>query len=288
MRGWHLPPTRPGHPADAALLERRAGAAGRPGEGDRFEEARIGGISCLLVTPDKGAVDGDILYLHGGGYRLGSPLAYIGYAQAIADACGRRLVLPFYRLAPEHPFPAALHDAVAVFRALPDPAATIVAGDSAGGGLAAALSIVAGRAGDSPAGAILVSPMLDLLARGESFERNAARDPLFSRAAVLECAGLYLQGHDARNPLVSALEADPAAFPPLLLLIGGAEVLLDEALDFAARVARADRRLTLHVAPGMGHVWPLMTMGSAPACEAVAAMRGFVAGLKPIGAGASA
>lgn len=284
---WHLPPLRPGHAADAALLERRARAAGQPRESDRFEEAKIGGVRCLIVMPAQGGATGDMLYMHGGGYRLGSPLAYISYAQGIADACGRRLVLPFYRLAPEHPFPAALHDVVAVYRALPDPAATIIAGDSSGGGLAAALSILAGRAGQSPAGAILVSPMLDLKARLESLERNAARDPLFSKAAVLDSAHLYLQGHTPSDPLVSAIEADPAALSPLLLLVGGAEVLLDEALDFAMRLARADRRVTLHVAPGMGHVWPLMTMGTAPAAEAVAAMSGFVASLNPLRSGGS-
>jgi len=285
--GWHLPPLRSGHPADAALLERRTRAAGQARDGDRFEEAEIGGVRCLIVTPAQGGAQGDMLYLHGGGYRLGSPLAYIAYARGIADACRRRLVLPFYRLAPEHPFPAALHDAVAVYRALPDPGSVVVAGDSAGAGLAAALAILAGAAGVSPAGAILVSPMLDLQARGESLERNAARDPLFSKAAVLDCAELYLQGHAPSDPLVSAIEADPSAFPPLLLLIGGAEVLLDETLDFASRLARADRRVTLHVAPGMGHVWPLMTMGTAPASEAVAAICGFVAGLIPSKSGGS-
>lgn len=276
---WDLPPLRPGYPASAELAERRARAAGMAEEGTPPAETTIGGVRCLLIEPEGGESEGAILYLHGGGYRLGSPLAYVDYARRLATAAGRRIILPFYRLAPEHPFPAALHDAVAVFRALEHPASAVIAGDSAGGGLTAALCIAAARAGLRPAGAILVSPMLDLTARCDSHDRNAARDALFSRAAVLDAAKLYLQGHDPADPLVSAIHADPAQFPPMLLLTGGAEVLLDEALDFARSLAVADRRVTLHVAPGMGHVWPLMAPKSPAAVEAVHAMATFVKGL---------
>jgi acetyl esterase/lipase len=123
--------------------------------------------------------------------------------------------------------------------------------------------------------------MLDLTAQSESLDRNAARDPLFSKAAVLDSAQLYLQGHAPDDPLVSALQADPADFPPTLILTGSAEVLLDEALAFATKLALGDRRVTLHVAPGMGHVWPLMAPGSPEAVDAVAAMAAFVKALKP-------
>lgn len=272
---WPVLPERAGHLADAALQERRARAGGNPADAAGLAEAVLGGVRCLLVEPAGGAAEGDMLYLHGGGYRLGSPLAYVAYARRIAAASGRRLVLPFYPLAPEHPFPAALNRVVAVYRALPDPAGTVVAGDSAGGGLAAALCILAARAGQRPAGAILVSPMLDLTAAGDSLLRNAARDPLFSRQAVLDSAGLYLQGHDPADPLVSAANADPAVFPPVLVLTGGAEVLLDEALDFARKLALADRAVTLHVAPGMGHVWPLLAPDTPAAAEAIAALAAF-------------
>ena len=163
----------------------------------------------------------------------------------------------------------------------------VVAGDSAGGGLAAALCIMAARAGERPAGVVLVSPMLDLTARGESLDRNAARDPMFSKAAVLDSAQLYLQGHDPRDPLVSALEADPADFPPTLVLTGGAEVLLDEVVAFATRLALGDRRVTLHVAPGMGHVWPLLAPETGEARDAVAAIAGFVKALEPAQSGVS-
>jgi monoterpene epsilon-lactone hydrolase len=278
---WVLPALRQGHPADADLLDRRARAGGS-GDVAEVSEAVLGGSRCLLVEPAGRTAEGDILYLHGGGYRLGSPRAYSGYGQRLADRSGRRVVLPYYPLAPENPFPAALHAVAAVYRNLSDPAGTIIAGDSAGGGLTAALCILAARAGQRPAGAILVSPMLDLTASADSLERNAARDPVFSKAAVLDSARLYLQGHDPRDPLVSALNADPADFPPVLVLTGGAEVLLDEALAFAGKLARADIRMTLHVAPGMGHVWPLLAPDSPAADEAVSAMAEFVKSRKSV------
>lgn len=285
---WDLPPLRAGYAADEALVERRARAAGPADAAARAGEAVIGGVRCLVIEPCEHDAQGEMIYLHGGGYRLGSPLAYVDYAQRIADAAGRRIILPFYPLAPEHPFPAALHAVVALYRGLEDRQSVVVAGDSAGGGLAAALCIMAARAGERPAGAVLVSPMLDLTARGESLDRNAARDPMFSKAAVLDSAGLYLQGHDPRDPLVSALEADPADFPPTLVLTGGAEVLLDEAVAFAKRLALADRRVTLHVAPGMGHVWPLLAPETSEARDAVAAIAGFVTALKSTGSEDSA
>lgn len=278
---WTLPPLRQGHPADEGLMERRERAAGTVAGGAASQEAVIGGVRCLLIQPSAGAAEGDILYLHGGGYRLGSPIAYVSYAQRIADLSGRRIILPFYPLAPENPFPAALHSIVAVYRALEDRQSVVIAGDSAGGGLTAALCILAARAGERPAGAILVSPMLDLTAQSDSLDRNADRDQLFSKGAVLDSAQLYLQGHSPIDPLVSALNADPADFPPILLLTGSAEVLLDEALAFARMLALADRPVTLHVAPGMGHVWPLMAPGTAEAAAAVQAMAAFIKALKP-------
>lgn len=278
--GWTVPPLRTGHSASQDLIERRARATGQIAEGAMPRERLIGGVRCLVIEPDAGGSKGDILYLHGGGYRLGSPLAYIDYARRIAIEAQCRIVLPFYPLAPEQPFPAALHSIVAVYRGLENRGSLVVAGDSAGGGLAAALCILAARANERPAGAILVSPMLDLTACWDSLDRNASRDPLFSKAAVLDSAQLYLQGHAPDDPLVSAINADPTDFPPLLLLTGGAEILLDEALAFAERLAKADRRVSLHVAPGMGHVWPLLAPQSAEAAEAVKAIAAFVGACK--------
>ena len=132
---WDLPPLRAGYAADEALVERRARAAGPADAAERAGEAMIGGVRCLVIEP-RGGAQGEMIYLHGGGYRLGSPLAYLDYAQRIADEAGRRIILPFYPLAPEHPFPAAAHAVVAVYRGLENRQSVVVAGDSAGGGLA--------------------------------------------------------------------------------------------------------------------------------------------------------
>lgn len=272
---WRLPPLRPGHPADAGLAERRLRAAGTRDDGPQPVEAEIGGVHCLIVEPQGAAADGTILYLHGGGYRMGSPVAWIPYARRLATASGRRVILPSYRLAPEHPFPAALHDAAAVYHVLAAEDSVVVAGDSAGAGLAAALCLSAAKAGQPAAGLVLVSPMLDLAARDDSYDSHAASDAIFSREAVLECAELYLQGHPADDPLVSPLLADPALFPPALILAGGTEVLLGESLALARRLALADRRVSLHVAPGMGHVWPMLAPQTDAAARAVATIAAF-------------
>ena len=274
---WALPPLRVGQAADATLMQRRAAVEAMPqGEGASPDDVVIGGVRCLVVGPQAAdcRAGGTLLYFHGGGYRMGSPSAWLGYARRLADVAGLCIVLPFYRLAPEHPFPAALHDAVAVYRALQADGPVLAGGDSAGGGLAAALCIAAAHAGEPVAGAVLISPMLDMMARDRTYDDNAARDALFSRAAVRDAAALYLQGQAADDPLVSPLCADPAIFPPLLLLVGGAEVLLGEALAFARSLALADRPVTLHVAGGMGHVWPMMapaTLEASAAFDAIAA-----------------
>lgn len=277
---WDLPPQRSGFVADDALKESRARLSTSAPQNARFTPAEIGGSACLLVEPQAGPGRADILYIHGGGYRLGSPIAYLAFAQTLADRSGRRIVLPTYPLAPEHPFPAAPRALAHVFRALPDPEGTVIAGDSAGGGLTAALSILGARAGLRPAGAMLISPMLDLDARGESLERNALRDPIFTKAMVLNSATLYLQGHPSDDPLVSPLHADPADFPPTLVLTGSAETLLDEALDFVRKLALADRPVRLHVAPAMGHVWPIMAPHSPEADAAMDAMAAFAKSLE--------
>lgn len=274
MTAWRLPPPRRGHTATAELEQRRARAAAAPAGEAPAVERTIGGVRCLLVG--EATSRATILYFHGGGYRMGSPLAWLAYARRLASAAQARVVLPFYRLAPEHPFPAALHDAASVYQALAAEGPVVVAGDSAGGGLAASLCIAAHDAGAEPAGLILVSPMLDLEARDGTYETHAASDALFSRTAVLDCAALYLQGASPTDPLVSPLHAEPASLPATLVLVGGAEVLLGEATVFARRLAMADRSVILHVAAGMGHVWPMMAPDAAQSGEAIAAMATFV------------
>ncbi|AZI37651.1 steryl acetyl hydrolase [Caenibius tardaugens NBRC 16725] len=269
---WQLPPLREGYAADADLLERRIRAGGAL-SAPEYEQA-IGGVRCLVVSP-PGAIR-TMLYFHGGGYRMGSPVAWLPYVTRLAEAAGANVILPYYRLAPENPFPAALHDAVAVYRALAERGDVVLAGDSAGGGLALALGIVASQAGRAAAGVVLVSPMLDFAASADTYESRAGRDLLFSRQAVADCGALYLQGHPVDDPLVSGIHADPESVPPALVLVGGEEVLLGEALHFVERLGRADRAVTLHVAPGMGHVWPMMAPDTVEADNALGVIAAFV------------
>ena len=242
------PPLRPGNAADVTVLEMREGfrAFGATQIIDpdaRVTEVVIGGVDCVIVEARD--VRATMLYMHGGGFRVGEPATYIGLASGLAIRAGLRIVLAAYRLAPEHPFPAALHDGFSVYRALIAgttdgiPACTpIMAGDSAGGGLAAALALVARDAGTPPPAALLLSPWLDLTARGGSFETCAESDKMFSREAAIACADHYLAGLDPMQGYASPLHMQTlVGFPPLWVTVSGSEVLRDDTVTFATRLA---------------------------------------------------
>src|SRR5215213_1983516 len=203
-----------------------------------------------------------ILFLHGGGYISGSISSHRHMiAQAGREAGARTLALG-YRLAPEHPFPAALEDAVAGYRFLLSqgfaPRRIALAGESAGGGLAVAALVRLRDAGDPlPACAWLSSPWVDLENTGTTMETKAAVDPLISKPYLAELAGMYLRGADARAPLASPLHADLRGLPPMLIQAGSAETLLDDAVRLAGAAGAADLRVTLQVWPDMIHAWTL-------------------------------
>jgi acetyl esterase/lipase len=176
-----------------------------------------------------------------------------------------RVVLVDYRLAPEFPFPAALRDAVAVYDAVRADGGTVhVGGDSAGGGLAAAVAVACLQHGVAvPAGLVLISPWLDLTQTAGTFASRAETDVMFSKTSGDEAAGLYLQGLDPRDPLASPQFADVTGFPPTQLFAGGQETLLDDSLEFAARLARAGGAVELVVAPDQQHVYPYLAPDTA-------------------------
>jgi monoterpene epsilon-lactone hydrolase len=181
-----------------------------------------------------------VLYLHGGGYVLGSVRSHRELAARIGRAARAPLVIVDYRLAPEHPFPAAVDDAVAAYRGLLDqglaPARVAIVGDSAGGGLAIATLVALRDAGVAlPGAAVCLSPWVDLALEAESFVTNAATDPTIQRERLLPWARQYLGGVDAKHPLASPVHADLAGLPPLLLQYGTAETLRDDSLRLAAR-----------------------------------------------------
>jgi monoterpene epsilon-lactone hydrolase len=287
-----LPPLRPGIAADASLLEMREGfrafGATQLVDADaRVVDAVIGGIACVVVErPDARAT---MLYMHGGGFRVGEPATYIGLASRLAMRAGLRIVLVGYRLAPEHPYPAALHDVFSVHRALaaqkddeiaPNP--PLLGGDSAGGGLAAALALVARDAGIPSPGALLLSPWLDLTAQGASFDACAESDAMFSREVALACADHYLAGQDPIQAYASPLHAQSlAGFPPIWVTVSGSEVLRQDTVEFAGRLAREGGTVTMSVRPNLPHVWPVILPASAVTTDTLAEMAAFVCKIAP-------
>jgi len=239
------------------------------------------GVDAFLEKRDGGDNDPLVIYFHGGGYRIASALAYRAYCSHFAARAGVRVLNVHYRLAPEDPFPAAVEDAVSAYQwalANGTPASRIVlAGDSAGGGLtAAALIAIRDRGLETPAGGICLSPWVDLTNTSETYTSRASADKLFSLASATEASGLYLQGQDPKLPLASPLFADLAGLPPLLILVGDAEVLLDDSRMLAARASDAGVPNELFVYPDMPHVWMLNYPAYPEAAQAFDQMAAFV------------
>jgi phosphinothricin tripeptide acetyl hydrolase len=235
------------------------------------------------LTPPGARQDAVVLYLHGGGYVIGSPRSHRHLAAAIARAAGTRALLLEYRLAPEHPFPAALEDAVAAYRWLLGhgiaAARIVVAGDSAGGGLTMATLVALRERGlPRPAGAVCISPWVDLTNSAASYRTKAAADPIVTQEGIGLMTRAYIGDADPRRPLVSPLFADLRDLPPLLVHVGSDEVLLDDAVGLAERARKAGVDVTLEEWPGMIHVWHWFLPMLDEAERAVAAIGRFVQG----------
>ncbi|MGW4566851.1 alpha/beta hydrolase fold domain-containing protein [Streptomyces sp. NPDC004561] len=236
----------------------------RPPAGDVTTTTHtLGGVPAIAVDIARRPGEqtaGVILYFHGGAYALGSAVSSVGLASDIARHARSQLLTVDYRLAPEHPHPAALQDAVAAYRGLLDagvPAAGIaLAGESAGGGLALA-ALVALRDADLPlpAAAALLSPWVDLTLSGASTTAKAAADPALTPGALRRRAADYAGTRDVAHGPISPLFADLTGLPPLLVQAGSHEILLDDATRLATRAAAADVAVTLDVTPGVPHVF---------------------------------
>lgn len=277
----------PAPPPDETLDQQRARIDATMGqlpvaEGVTASATSFGGVPAIECRPGGLAADAPVLlYLHGGGFRIASALAYRAYCSHLASVIGARVVAVDYRLAPEHRFPAALDDTVAAYRALLDepvaPSRLVVAGDSAGGGLAASLVLAAPAAGLAlPAGVVCSSPWVDLRVTAGTYAANAEVDRLFSREAAETAAELYLGDHDPTDPLASPVFGDWSAAPPLLIQVGDVEVLLDDARRLAEVAERAGAAVTLTVAPEMPHIWPMSYPAFPEAVEAVEEIAAFV------------
>lgn len=277
---------RPG--ADASLAERRRRATlvarlvPRPPSEIQRVAVEAGGVAAEWVQSPASHLARHILYLHGGGYVIGSPSLYRHFTWRLAESAGARLLAVDYRLAPEHPFPAALDDAVAAYRWLlaggADPRQIAVIGDSAGGGLAFATLLRCRDEGrlPLPAAVVALSPWTDLALTGQSLRHNAAADPFLDAEGIPPVAACYLAGADPRHPYASPLYGDPTGLPPALIQVGSDEVLRDDATRMAERLTAAGCKVALEIWPRMPHVWHLFGPMMPEAQRAIARIGAFV------------
>ncbi len=245
------------------VAERRAATdsvASAPPAGTAVDPVDAGGVPAEWVAAAGAGTERVLLYLHGGAYQIGSPATLRQMIALLSKAAQARVLSIDYRLAPEHPFPAAVEDAMTAYRWLiaagTDPAAIAIAGDSAGGGLTLGTLVALRDAGDAmPAAAAVMSPWTDLALTGESLRSRKAVDVLLKPEAMPETANLYLAGADPRHPYASPLYADLHGLPPILIHVGDAEIILDDSTRFAARAREAGVDVTLEVWDEMPHVW---------------------------------
>jgi acetyl esterase/lipase len=267
--------------AQVRALFELAGQFFPPPEGTREEPTSVGGVPAVWVHAPGATDDRTVVYLHGGGYAIGSHQSHRGLIGHLSAATGARVLAPDYRLAPEHPFPAAVDDAVAVVRSVlsaTEPSRVALGGDSAGGGLTLATLVALRDHGDPmPACAFALSPWTDLANSGTSMTTRAENDPLITLEGTQFGASHYLGGASAREPLASPLYADLAGLPPLLIQVGDAEVLLDDAVRFADRADAAGVDVTLDVWAEMIHVWQFFAGQVPEADEALGKLAAFVA-----------
>lgn len=248
----------------------------------KLDAVDIGGVPGEWSLAPGSDASRILLFFHGGGYCSGSILSHRRMATEAGRAAGARALAVGYALAPEHPFPAALEDALAAWRFLQKQGIAAkhiaVGGDSAGGGLTLALIGQLRSAGqDLPACAWLVSPWADLTMSGATLATKEAEDPLIHRGYLVELADAYLPaGMDRKDPRVSPLYADLAGLPPTLIQVGSAETLLDDAARLAAAAGAAEVAVTLEIWPQMIHAWPLWNARLADGRRALANAGAFI------------
>jgi acetyl esterase/lipase len=246
------------------------------------DRVSAGGVDAEWITPGNAAADKAILYLHGGGYRLGSVSSHRDLIARIADASRCRVLAINYVLSPEHRFPAPIEDALTAYRWMRAqgmaPGNIAFAGDSAGGNLALATMLsLRGRGLPLPAAAALMSPWTDLTASGASYASRAEVDPIHQRSMILLLARDYLgEGGDPRDPLASPIFADLAGLPPLLIQVGDRETVLDDSTVLAEKARAAGVETELQVFDGMIHVFQMFAAELAEARQAIASLSEFL------------
>jgi monoterpene epsilon-lactone hydrolase len=268
---------------ESTILERREGLAALAGsapppDGVTLEVIELADRTAERLTPAGAPDDRVVLYLHGGAYTAGSPDTHRGLAGALALASGRTVVVLDYRLAPEDPFPAGLNDALLAFDQLA-PARVALAGDSAGGGLAAATALaLRDRGGAQPVAVGLISPWADLTQSAGSYTSRADVDPMLTAEVLTQSAGAYLAGTDPRTPYASPVFGDLSGLPPVRVDVGSDEVLFDDSQHLVDGVLAAGGSAELREWPEMIHVFQAFPPDLVPeAAEAVTALGSFLA-----------
>jgi acetyl esterase/lipase len=260
---WLIKP----HSDPAVTIARRRQQIGKfqqwvpkPPAGTEIRSGELGGIPVLFVAGPQSRPGRHILFLHGGAYVTGAPELYRHVLWRVAAAAAARVAAVRYRLAPEHPFPAALDDAMAAWHGLlaggAEPRRAAFLGDSAGGGLALSLALrLRDLDGELPAAIVAMSPWTDLAVTGQSVRRNADTDPMMNPDDLPHLAAQYLDRAEPRDPYASPLYGDPAGLPPTLIQVGGDEILRDDSVRMAARMREAGCEVALEIWPRMPHVW---------------------------------
>jgi monoterpene epsilon-lactone hydrolase len=245
-------------------------------EGVSYEEAYS--VDGLWATPQNWDDRSTIMYLYGGGYVISSPHSRRKLAGHLANASGARALIPRYHLAPERPFPSAVEDAATDYRWLLEEGShherVVIAGDSSAGGLTVATMLKLREDGTPlPAGGVPISPWVDLACTGQTLEANASVDLTVTKDSLQRMAGQYLHGADPRTPLASPLYADLSGLPPLLVVVGGDEALLDDSVRLARSAGMAGVDVTLYIGVGMQHIFAIYC-GAIPEADAAVAMIG--------------
>jgi epsilon-lactone hydrolase len=246
---------RPGYEAMIAAIPAASGVS--------YEQTTVGGIPGHWCRVDGAAADAALLYLHGGAYMLGSATAYMSFASQFAARAGFNVFIAEYGLAPEHPFPAGLHDARAAWQGLQAQGIEriVIVGDSAGGGLSLSLlnwvsaEAVAGRT-LAPVACVVMSPWTDLVLAGQSYATKSEEDPFITENMLRTCAAFYLGSTAPENAEASPIYGDLAGLPPIQMHVGTSEVLLDDTLRYAERAGAAGVQVRAHVWQDMPHVFP--------------------------------
>jgi monoterpene epsilon-lactone hydrolase len=244
-----------------ARFEKMGELLGRPADA-RCEPVKAGSVPAEWVDAPGCDPSRAVLFLHGGGYAIGSINTHRRLAYNVSAASGARVLLIDYRLAPEHPFPAAVDDTAEAWRWLLQqgfaPHRLAIAGDSAGGGLTIATLVnLRDRKLGLPGCAVAISPWVDLEGLGSSMTARAAADPMVQKDGLSWMAGLYLNGADPKTPLAAPLHAELGSLPPILIQVGTAETLFDDATRIAEKLHRAGVSVRLAAWPNMLHVFPL-------------------------------